>query len=116
MRLEPRPMCTIPVFDLVGDTVMARPHDTRTLDVPKNFDRRTPTVSFDASSRVHCVSTEGKALIYAAVTTTLSSRAEGEECLVADRAFRATVAHPGNYRLSAVLLNQESGGVPSAHA
>ena len=116
MRLEPRPMCTIPVFDLVGDTVMARPHDTRTLDVPKNFDRRTPTVSFDASSRVHCVSTEGKALIYAAFTTPLSSRAEGEECLVADRAFRATVAHPGNYRLSAVIRNEESGGVPAAYA
>ena len=116
MRLEPRPMCTIPVFDLVGDTVMARPHDTRTLDVPKNFDRRTPTVSFDASSRVHCVSTEGRALIYAAFTTALSSRAEGEECLVADRAFRATVAHPGSYRLSAVLRDRESGGVPVAYA
>lgn len=95
-------MRTISVFDLLDDTVRARPHDTRTLDVPKNFDRRTPTASFDASSRVRYVPTDGKALVYTAFTTPLSSRTQGEECLVADRAFRATVAHPGNYRLSAV--------------
>jgi hypothetical protein len=103
MKLDPRPMRTICVFDLLDDVATARPYDTRTLDVPKNFDRHTAIASFDASSRVRCVSTDGQALIYAAFTTPLSSRAEGEECLVADRAFRATVAHPCNYRLSAAL-------------
>jgi hypothetical protein len=96
-------MRTIQVFDLFNRAVSERPYDTRTLDVPKSFDRRTPAASFDARSRVRCVSGDGKALVYVAFTTPLSSRAAGEECLVADRAFRATVAHPGNYRLSAVL-------------
>ena len=96
-------MRTIQVFDLFSRAVSERPYDTRTLDVPKSFDRRTPAASFDARSRVRCVSGDGKALVYVAFTTPLSSRAAGEECLVADRAFRATVAHPGNYRLSAVL-------------
>jgi hypothetical protein len=95
-------MRTIPVVDLANDAVSERPHDTRTLDVPKDFGRRTPVASFDASSRVHCVSTDGKALVYRAFTTPLSSRRGGEECLVADRAFRATVANPGSYRLSTV--------------
>jgi hypothetical protein len=95
-------MRTIPVVDLANDAVTERPHDTRTLDVPKDFDRRTPVASFDASSRVRCFSIDRKALVYRAFTTPLSSRREGEECLVADRAFRATLAHPGSYRLSAV--------------
>jgi len=95
-------MLTIPVFDLSRDAISERPHDTRTLDVPKDFDRRTGAASFDASSRVRCLSIEGNALVYLAFTTPLSSRRRGEECLVADRAFRATVAHPGSYRLSAV--------------
>ncbi len=85
-------MRTIPVVDLANDAVTERPHDTR----------RTPVASFDASSRVRCFSIDRKALVYRAFTTPLSSRREGEECLVADRAFRATLAHPGSYRLSAV--------------
>jgi hypothetical protein len=57
---------------------------------------------FDAESRVHCVSTDGEPLLYRAFTTPLSSRRGGEECLVSDRAFRATAARPASYRLSAV--------------
>jgi len=108
VKLDPRPTRTICVFDLLDDVATARPHDTRTLDVPKNFDRHTAIAAFDANSRVRCDSTDGKALIYAAFTTPLSSREAGEECLVADRAFRATVAHPGNYRLSSVLASEWS--------
>jgi hypothetical protein len=92
----------IPVVDLASGSVSVRPDDTRTLDVPKDFDRRTPVASLDASSRVRCVSTDGSALVYVAFTAPLSSRLGGEECLVSNRAFRATVAHPGSYRLSAV--------------
>jgi hypothetical protein len=95
-------MRTIPVIDLANDAVSERPYDTRTLDVPPDFGRRIPVALFDASSRVHCVSTNGKAVVYRAFTSPLSSRRGGEECLVADRAFRATLAHPGSYWLSAV--------------
>ena len=95
-------MRTILVVDLASDTVSERPDDTRTLDVPKDFDRRTPVASFDASSHVSCVSADGKAIFYRAFTSPLSSRVGGEECLVANRAFRATLAHPVSYRLSAV--------------
>jgi len=49
----------IPVVDLANSAVSLRPDDTRTLDVPKDFDRRTPVASLDASSRVRCVSTDG---------------------------------------------------------
>src|SRR4030088_3100129 len=96
-------MRTIQVFDLFNRAVSEPPHAPRPLDVPKSFARRTPAASFDARSRVRCVSGDGKALVYVAFTTPLSSRAAGEECLVADRAFRATAAPPGNSRLSALL-------------
>ena len=90
------------VIDLADDSVSNRPEETRTLDVPKGFDRRTPIASFDTESRVHCLSTDGEALSYLAFTTPLSSRRGGEECLVADRLFRATATRPANYRLSTV--------------
>jgi hypothetical protein len=90
------------VIDLADDSVTSRPEETRTLDVPAGFDRRTPTASFDTESRVHCLSIAGPPLLYRAFTTPLSSRRGGEECLVADRLFRATAARPASYRLSAV--------------
>jgi hypothetical protein len=96
----------IPVVDLASGAVSVRPDDTRTLDVTKGFDRQTPVASLDASSRVRCVSTDGRAHVYVAFTTPLSSRLGGEKCL-SDRAFRATVAHPGSYRLSAVKPTRE---------
>jgi hypothetical protein len=92
----------IPVVDLANQSVSFRPDDTRTLDLPRDFDRQMATASLDAGSHVRCSSNDGRALLYRAFTTPLSSRRGGEECLVADRAFRATVARPGNYRLSTV--------------
>ena len=92
----------IPVVDIGNDSVSFRLDDTRTIDVPKDFDRHSLTASLDAGSCVHCLATGGRALFYRAFTVPLSSRRGGEECLVADRAFRATVARPGNYRLSTV--------------
>lgn len=92
----------IPVVDIANDSVSSRPDDTRTIDVPNDFDRDCPTASLDAGSRVRCLATGGRPLFYRAFTVPLSSRRGGEECLVADRAFRATVARPGNYRLSTV--------------
>jgi hypothetical protein len=92
----------IPVVDSTNGAVSLRSDDTRTLDIPKGFNRRTPVAWLDAGSRVRCVSIDGRALVYLAFTTPLSSRVAGEECLVANGAFRATVAHPASYRLSAV--------------
>jgi hypothetical protein len=90
------------VIDLADASVSYRPAETSTLDVPKEFDRHTPTASLDAESRVHCLSTAGEPLLYRAFTTPLSSRRGGEECLVADHAFQATAARPARYRLSTV--------------
>src|SRR5919199_1832889 len=74
----------ISVNDLASGTVSVRPSDTRTLDIPAGFDRRTPVASLDFHSRVQCASTDGGLLRYLAFTSPLSSRAQGEECLVAD--------------------------------
>src|SRR5438105_10632380 len=92
----------IPVVDMADHSVSFRPDVTRTLDLPTDFDRQTATASLDAGSHVRWLSNDGRAVIYRAFTTPLSSRRGGEECLVADRAFRATVARPGSYRLSTV--------------
>jgi len=89
------------LIDLADDSVSYRPDETRTLDVREGFDRRTATATFDAGSRVHCFSIGGEALLYRALTRPLSSRGAGEECLVADGAFRATAAHPARYPCAA---------------
>ena len=100
---------TISVVDLASGIVSVRPSDTRTLDIPAGFDRRTPVASLDSESRVQCASTDGGHLRYPAFTRPLSSRLRGEECLVADRAFRATLTHPSSYRLSAVSEKDATG-------
>ena len=97
----------ITVLDLTSGTESARPASTRTLDVPRRFDRRAAVASFDVRSRVLCGSVGAGALDYVAFTSPLSSRTSGEECLVDDGAFRATSAHPGRYRLSAVKPTHE---------
>jgi hypothetical protein len=99
----------ISVNDLASGTVSVRPSDTRTLDIPAGFDRRTPVASLDFHSRVQCASTDGGLLRYLAFTSPLSSRAQGEECLVADGPFRATVPHPSSYRLSALSEKDATG-------
>jgi hypothetical protein len=100
----------ISVVDLANGTVSQRPADTRTLDVPGELDRQTPVASLDAGSRVRCASTSGKTLVYVAFTTPLSSRVDGEECLVAERSFRATAAHPACYRVCNIFSAQQSRG------
>jgi hypothetical protein len=102
----------IPVVDWTNGAVSIRSDDTRTLDVPQGFNRQTPVAWLDADSRVRCVSIDGRALVYLAFTTPLSSRVAGEECLVADRAFRATVAHPASYRLSAINATSTNDSSP----
>jgi len=97
----------IAILDLTTGTEAARPAGTRTLDVPRGFDRHAAIASFDVRSRVLCGSLGGGALDYVAFTSPLSSRTSGEECLVDDGAFRATSAHPGRYRLSAVKPTHE---------
>ena len=56
----------ISVIDLGTGQVSFRPADTRTLDVPGNFDRQTAGASLDAWSRARYQSVEGKSLLCAA--------------------------------------------------
>jgi len=92
----------ISVVDLSTGKVSFRPSDTRTLDLPRNFDRQTADASLDAWSRARYQSVEGKSLLCAAFLRPLSWRVYGEECLVADNATPATAAQPANFRLSAI--------------
>jgi hypothetical protein len=92
----------IPVVDLGTGQISFRPADTRTLDVPSNFDRQTAGASLDAWSRARYQSVEGKSLLCAAFLRPLSWRVYGEECLVADDASPATAAQPASYTLSAI--------------
>ena len=92
----------ISVVDLATGKISWRPSDTRTLDVPRNFDRSTHEASLDAWSRARYQSVEGKSLICAVFLRPLSWRVHGEECLVADDAVPATVAEPTTFTLSAI--------------
>ena len=92
----------ISVVDLSTGKISFRPSDTRTLDVPGDFDRQTAGASLDAWSRARYQSIEGRSLLCAAFLRPLSWRVYGEECLVADRATPATAAEPVSFTLSAI--------------
>src|SRR5690349_21792085 len=89
----------IAVVDLASGRVTERASDTRTLDVPADFDREACVASVDAHARAHYLSTAGTTLINSAPPRPLSWRVRGEECLVA-RARGNADAVP--YRLCAV--------------
>jgi len=74
---------SIPVVDLTSGRVTERAGDTRTLDVPADFDRSACVASVDAKARAHYLSTAGTRLINHAHPRPLSWRVRGEECLVA---------------------------------
>ncbi len=95
-------MRTILVVDLASDTVSERPDDTRTLDVSEGLRpaHSGRIVRRELARELRIGGRQGN--LHRAFTSPLSSRVGGEECLVASRAFRATLAHPGSHRLSAV--------------
>src|SRR3954471_4128611 len=90
---------TVTVLDLTTGQMASRDADTRTLDVPADFDRTACVASVDMHARAHYLSTAGTTLINSAFPRPLSWRIRGETCLVA-RA-RAT-ADEVPYRLCTV--------------
>ncbi len=93
----------IEVVDLVSGEVFHHPSDTLTVDVPADLDRTTGVLSLDPQSHCHYIARDGKQRECPTVTRPLSWRVRGEECLVADRTRRWTLAScAGVYRLRAV--------------
>jgi hypothetical protein len=74
---------SIPVIDLSSGRVTDRKSDTRTLDVPPDFDRSACVATVDGHARAHYLSTSGSTLVNLAPSRPLSWRVRGEECLVA---------------------------------
>ena len=74
---------SIAVVDLTSGRVTERAGDTRTLDVPADFDRGAGIASVDRQARAHYLSTAGTTLLNSAHPRPLSWRVRGEECLVA---------------------------------
>src|SRR5947209_2437518 len=74
---------TVTVIDFISGQVAARDADTRTLDVPADFDRTACVASVDAHARAHYLSTAGTTLVNASFPRPLSWRIPGEVCLVA---------------------------------
>src|SRR5438094_9128571 len=86
---------SIPVVDLTSGRVTERAGDTRTLDVPADFDRSACVASVDAKARAHYHSTAGTRLVNHAHPRPLSWLVRGEECLVARARGNADeVAYP----------------------
>jgi hypothetical protein len=90
---------SIAVVDLTSGRVTDRASNTRTLDVPADFDRSACVASVDALSRARYLSTAGSTLINTAHPRPLSWRVRGEECLVARARGNANEI---GYRLCAV--------------
>lgn len=89
----------ISIVDLTTGQISERPSDTRTLDLPADFDRTSGTAALDGSSHAHYSSLNGKSVSCAVHPRPLSWRVRGEECLVA-RAAQA--ASPSDYTLCAI--------------
>jgi hypothetical protein len=74
----------ITLVDLRTGAISTRPSDTRTLDVPKDFDPETAVATFDSRSQALYRAANGQEMTRAVHPRPLSWRVEGEECLVAE--------------------------------
>ena len=90
----------ISLVDLTSGTVVARRSDTRTLDVPADFDPDANAAALDGRSHALYRTVNGKEVSRAVHPRPLSWRAEGEECLVADEGAGGSGA--GLYTLCAI--------------
>jgi hypothetical protein len=88
----------IAVVDLKTGAVTSRPSDTRTLDLPLDFDPGTAEATLDA--RLHALyrSSFGRDVSCVAHPRPLSWRVRGEKCLIADE----ELAGIGRYTLCEV--------------
>ena len=73
----------ITIVDLKTGAVSARASDTRTLDLPVDFDLESAVAALDSHSHVLYRSTRGKDVSCLVHPRPLSWRVRGEECLVA---------------------------------
>ena len=74
----------ITIVDLKTGAVSARASDTRTLDLPVDFDLESAVAALDARSHVRYRSTRGNDISILVHPRPLSRRVRGEECLIAD--------------------------------
>lgn len=92
----------IPIVDVSTGRIFDRPSDTRTLDLPPDFDRTAPVAEVDARSRVRYLSVNGKKIVRDAFARPLSWRVHGEDCLVCDGASGAVDPDARSYTLAMV--------------
>lgn len=90
----------IMLVDLTTGAVVARPSDTRTLDVPCDFDPEARVAALDGRSNALYRAATGKEVSRAVYPRPLSWRVQGEECLVADDAAPGRAG--GRYTLCAI--------------
>jgi hypothetical protein len=74
----------IAIVDLQTGAVTSRSSDTRTLDLPVDFDPETAIAELDGRSHALYRSTRGKEVSALVHPRPLSWRVHGEECLVAN--------------------------------
>src|SRR3954470_14498239 len=74
----------IAIVDLQTGAVTFRSSDTRTLDLPVDFDRETAIAEVDGRSHALYRSTRNKEVSAVVYSRPLSWRVRGEECLIAD--------------------------------
>jgi hypothetical protein len=88
----------IAIVDLKTGAIASRLSDTRTLDLPLDFDPDTTVATLDARSHAVYRSSLGKEVSCVAHPRPLSWRVRGEKCLIADEAAAAA----GRYTLCEV--------------
>jgi hypothetical protein len=74
----------IAIVDLKTGAITSRPSDTRTLDLPLDFDSEAAVATLDARSHAIYRSSLGKAVNRVVHPRPLSWRVRGEKCLIAD--------------------------------
>jgi hypothetical protein len=89
----------IAVVDLATGEVTVRTSTTLTLDVPPDLERSSAIVSLDPHAHGRYLATDGKQREYSVFPRPLSWRAQGEECLIAERSGRQREC-AGVYRLT----------------
>ena len=92
----------ISVVDLTTGQISARPSDTPTFDLPRDFDRLTAVAALDSRSQARYFAPGGKSVTRPVHSRPLSWRVRGEECLVADDGEMPTVSEPSHYTLCAI--------------
>ena len=92
----------ITIVNLGTGAVSARPSDTQTLDLPRDFDPEATAAALDGHLHALYRSTRGKEVSCTVHPRPLSWRVHGEECLVADEGGGVPAGEPALYSLCAI--------------